>query len=72
MRAQLKQMSKQDPLPDPDLNPNRQQKGSIVNISSSLGERSLPFTSMYTASKHAEVGLAKSASLDYAQNGIRM
>lgn len=72
MRAQLKQMAKQDPLPDANINPNRQQKGSIVNLSSSLGERSLPLTSMYTASKHAEVGLAKAAALDYAQNGIRM
>lgn len=72
MRAELKQMGKQDPLPDASLNPNRKQRGSIVNVASTMGERAIPLTSMYTASKHAEIGLAKTAALEFAQEGIRM
>lgn len=71
LRAQLKVMVRQDPLPS-DANPNRKQRGAVVNVASSLGSRALPLTSMYAASKHAEIGLAKAAALEYAQQGVRM
>lgn len=72
MRAEIKQMIRQDPLPNALLNSNRKQRGSIVNVASTMGERAIPLTSMYTASKHAEIGLAKTAALEYALEGIRM
>jgi len=46
--------------------------GSIVNISSALGLRSGPMQSMYSASKHAVIGLTRSAAHEYAGAGIRI
>jgi hypothetical protein len=39
--------------------------GSIVNISSGAGLTGVPGYAGYVASKHAEIGLTKSAALDY-------
>jgi NAD(P)-dependent dehydrogenase (short-subunit alcohol dehydrogenase family) len=44
--------------------------GSVVNISSGAGLEGVPGYSGYVASKHAEIGLTKSAALDYASLGI--
>ena len=46
--------------------------GSIVNISSSLGQVGFANASPYVASKHAILGLTKTAALECAAEGIRV
>src|SRR5258708_23205320 len=49
-----------------------QGSGSIVNISSTMGERGRADLSRYTASKHAVEGITKSAALEGAAHGVRV
>jgi NAD(P)-dependent dehydrogenase (short-subunit alcohol dehydrogenase family) len=46
--------------------------GAVVNTASIAGIVGFPMSSAYTASKHAIVGMTKSASLDFAPMGIRV
>jgi NAD(P)-dependent dehydrogenase (short-subunit alcohol dehydrogenase family) len=47
-------------------------RGSIVNVSSTMGHKGAPGASIYTASKHAVEGLTKSAALEGAAFGVRV
>ncbi|KEF60265.1 uncharacterized protein A1O9_05115 [Exophiala aquamarina CBS 119918] len=48
------------------------QRGSIVNFASILGAVGVPMSTAYTASKHGVIGLTKTASEDYAKDGLRI
>jgi NAD(P)-dependent dehydrogenase (short-subunit alcohol dehydrogenase family) len=49
-----------------------QGSGSIVNLSSTMGQRGAPGAALYTASKHAVEGLTKAAALEAAAFGVRV
>jgi NAD(P)-dependent dehydrogenase (short-subunit alcohol dehydrogenase family) len=49
-----------------------QAAGSIINLSSTLGQRGGAGASLYSASKHAIEGLTKSAALEAAASGVRV
>jgi NAD(P)-dependent dehydrogenase (short-subunit alcohol dehydrogenase family) len=46
--------------------------GSIVNLSSTFGERGAAGAALYSASKHAVNGFTRSAALEVAAQGIRV
>jgi NAD(P)-dependent dehydrogenase (short-subunit alcohol dehydrogenase family) len=50
----------------------KQGKGAIVNIASIAGLVGFPGLPAYVASKHAGVGLTKTAALEYAKQDIRI
>ena len=59
MQAELKEMVKQE-------------GGVIINTASIAGLRGLPSSLPYVASKHAVVGMTKTAAMEYARQNIRI
>ena len=49
-----------------------QRSGSVINISSTLGQKAAPGASIYAATKHAVEGLTKTAALEAASANVRV
>lgn len=71
LRAAAKIMLKQEPIRS-TIDGRPLSRGSIVNFSSIQGVVGIPLSTAYTVSKHAIIGLTKTASEDYAKDGLRI
>ena len=71
LRAAAKLMLRQDPIRS-SRDGRSLQRGSIVNFSSIQGLTGIPLSTAYTVSKHGVLGLTRTASEDYAQDGLRI
>ncbi|WP_207544753.1 SDR family NAD(P)-dependent oxidoreductase [Mycolicibacterium elephantis] len=48
------------------------QSGSIVNVASMNGIRGMPGEAVYSATKHAVIGMTRSVALEVAESGVRV
>lgn len=71
LRAAARIMLKQDPILS-SIDGRPLQRGSIVNFSSIQGVAGIAMSTAYTASKHGVLGLTRTASEDYAKDGLRI
>ncbi|KAF2154455.1 dehydrogenase with different specificitie [Myriangium duriaei CBS 260.36] len=71
LRATAKIMLDQSPIKS-SIDGRDLQRGSIVNFSSLQGLAGIAESAAYGASKHAIIGLTRSASEDYAGRGLRI
>lgn len=71
LRAAAQIMLKQDHILS-SIDGRPLQRGSIVNFSSIQGVAGVPMSTAYTATKHAILGLTRTASEDYAKDGLRI
>lgn len=71
LRAAARIMLKQEPIKS-SLDGRSLQRGSIVNFSSIQGIVGIPLSTAYTVTKHAVIGLTRTASEDYAKDGLRI
>ena len=71
LKAVAKIMLAQEPIVS-TINGRPLQRGSIVNFASIQGFIATPLSTSYVTSKHAVIGLTKTASEDYADKGLRI
>ncbi|OQV00975.1 hypothetical protein CLAIMM_06404 [Cladophialophora immunda] len=71
LRASARIMLKQDPILS-NIDGRPLQRGSIVNFGSIQGVVGIPMSTAYTATKHGVIGLTRTASEDYAKDGLRI
>lgn len=71
LRAVAKIMLKQEPIKSV-IDGRPLQRGSIVNFSSIQGTVGVPMSTAYTTTKHGVLGLTRTASEDYAKDGLRI
>ncbi|KAF2106168.1 hypothetical protein BDV96DRAFT_654882 [Lophiotrema nucula] len=71
LRAAAQVMLKQEPILS-SIDGRPLQRGSIVNFSSIQGVVGITLSTAYTTAKHAVIGLTRTASEDYAGQGLRI
>ena len=71
LRAAAKIMLAQEPILS-GIDGRKLQRGSIVNFSSIQGVAGIPLSTAYTVTKHGVLGLTRTASEDYAKDGLRI
>lgn len=71
LRAAAQIMLKQEPILSA-IDGRQLQRGSIVNFGSIQGVVGITLSTAYTATKHAVIGLTRTASEDYAGQGLRI
>ncbi|KAK4078816.1 short-chain dehydrogenase reductase family [Purpureocillium lilacinum] len=71
LRAAANVMLRQRPIMS-DIDGRPLQRGSIINFASIQGVVGIELSAAYTATKHAVIGLTRTASLDFAEEGLRV
>jgi NAD(P)-dependent dehydrogenase (short-subunit alcohol dehydrogenase family) len=71
LKAVAKIMLDQEPIAS-TIDGRPLQRGSIINFASIQGFIATPLSTSYVTSKHAVIGLTKTASEDYAEKGLRI